>query len=509
MSSTRFEWSGSALLNCCQQSGSWLLNHCSQAKTWVSSQLDSKPVLKARSAVHGAVNAALGVHYCFDLGLALFPATSPWYNAIKGIKYAATGICFVVSTYTAYHRSQKVKTNREKLVELEEKLIQIDKMLSEAEQICIKADSLLTKAGYGDASDQTPPLEVKETKSSPSSTSLKSKMCDLIETKPARMVRAAVDGAIKATGVHYIFDMGSAVIPVTQTFNTIRDVIIGTTLVGSTLSAFGKGQSDALAREKLIKLKQKVGESFAKLRLIQQRFGSKEELDKIMQEGSAAMQRPFQSETKEMKTPQKEEKPSLLSRLTDSKPLCYANAAITGATKASGVHYIFEKGFSELPAVKYIASGVTLMISSIRSFDKNKAEIKHQEELKDLDQEIEETRSTLMMAHQIIKLQEEFVQKIVKPTIEDTPIPEDSEDELNKILSDEFEQMELLNEYKLEEGLLKPDTLEIELKEIPSPKTQAPTPSVSQFSFFKPKGQKAALLDNKTTNHSYFSLDRS
>ncbi len=397
-----------------QQVQSQLSQQYDQAKNWVNKQLNSEPVLYVRDAMEGAVKASFGVYYIFDLGLSFLPQTSAFYNGFKFAKYTFTGLALGASTASSYFKrkldiaSQYTLDQIEKnqLKALEEVLVEVDKLLSNTQRLVREQNDLLKEAGYGDHLVKS--LESKEEEKTTHDRSLFSK---LKNSRPAYFASAAIEGFVKASMVHYIFDLASTITPTTQAFNVFKNVLIGGTFLTGTYQTYNQMRSDANFHEKLKLLKTKIASAYEKFELIKKMLGDKEGLLKTLDIGGKLNKEQVVIEIKDFKEIPNSNLKAKILQLTESKPAQGFRAATDGAVKASSVHYLFELALPTYPMIRSIAALISLVAGTIKSYEKRMSDAEFQKELKQLKDEIINISQLLDLAKQIMSQQVKFVEQ--------------------------------------------------------------------------------------------------
>ena len=309
MSTSRFQWI---------QSNLSYINHAttdcfSGAKSWCTQTWDSPPVLLARGTARGAMKAALGVYYIFDLGLSILPATSPWYVGFNAVKYITTTVAFGLSAYNTYQSiclENAYPLNQKKFMR---KLNQAKQLTKAGQKIEEETHKLVSLEGYPSSRrTDIPEILTDEINTAAS------------EQKVFHYIQAATHGAVTATGIYYFL---REIFSLSPGYTSMRILSLGCILVISALGEYDKLRLNALTNDRLVTLENDFLQQDRFLLDIQEKTGTLETLTRVIQQ--SRLENDYLSTVIE-KSPPKAVQKSYLTQIAASGSGIFFRSAING-----------------------------------------------------------------------------------------------------------------------------------------------------------------------------------
>lgn len=376
-----------------------------QSRHIVSNIIESALVVKATSAVDGAVKAAFGIHYIFDLGYQLCALSTAHVQAFNITKFTITGLTFAISTYHGFNRTHTAMNYYEKASVLNEQLSNSDKILYTAEKIIKQSNSHLQLGGYQSFQQDEIPIML-EVDMQPA----KSMHEQCSDSKPMLCLKALLDASVTATGVYYITGLTSSLMGATPAYDAIKNILIGVTLIGKTFVAYHERKMDLHAKIKAANLARDITPMINELSRMKKKLGTRQQLTAIIGQGEALTHQSIHLGIAEAT---KNAPLSVDSPLSISTPALMIKALLSGAVKASGVHYVMEIASPSHATLKYISAALTLLITSYRTYLHSLSDIAFHQQIISTQNTIDELHDLITLANKILLIEGRLLDEIM------------------------------------------------------------------------------------------------
>lgn len=397
------------------------LGFFARVKQTTSYILHSEPVIKATSAIDGAVNSAFGIYTMIDLAFQWVP--SLYFNALSITKYTITGMSFVISTAHAYRKDHNALHDAEKVDILKDNFAKCTRLIAESNLLFAGFATHAKIIGYGSHHQHDIILEITDVKPEQSA-------AEQCTSRPREGIKALFSGLLTAAGIYYIFDLAETFISHSKELELTRNIIMGLSTCIKTLKAYDKNQLSLQTRMAINDLLLKIDPMQEKLTQIKNKLGNREKLLSLIQQIGKMTQQsiPLNIVLFSPDTP-----PSLYTRIYSSNPFLWLRSLVNGGILAGGVRCLLEIAFPEWVVLRYSAAVLALIAGSVYAHADKQADIEFHEKINRFIIKFNEVMELVILANKILLLEHEHLQNLLADTThsqEENILDEASADEI-------------------------------------------------------------------------------
>jgi hypothetical protein len=375
----------------------------SRTKKTLSSILRSAPVTNVTSVIDGAIKAAFGIHYVFDLGVQLFPLSSHHMTAFKGVKYSVSGVTFAIASYYESNKLRIAKKYSEKTQILKENCEQGSVLIENMEDLIKHSHKNAEMAGYAESKSDDVLINVNLTVPE-----VINEVQINYQAKSMLLLKASFNGVIISTGVYYLFDIGATFITASHLYKMTRNVLMGVIATGKMFVDYDQEKMELLAKLQMSDLNKHMNVVIRKMKVIEHKLGGRANLLSVLRLGEQVT-----GQAVHLGIPASAEKISeSKSALSESKPILMMSGFLKGAVNASGVHYMLEICFPELYLLRYSAAIITLLLTGYRSYVHNLSDLEFHHKIQSIQVQWDNIIDLITIANKIILLEDNYLEKM-------------------------------------------------------------------------------------------------